>query len=96
MNQYFGINKEHLTGFVVGVGVAATGYYLYMKNKEKVDEMLAEYGIKIPAAQQENLAGMTLEELMLKKETIEDMIAEKEMELSEQRNMGAEVTEALE
>lgn len=31
-----GINKDHLTGALVGVGVCAVGYYAY-KNQEKVD-----------------------------------------------------------
>lgn len=83
MNK-LGVNKDHLTGFVVGVGMAAAGYYLYIKNKDKVDQMLAEYGINIPSSAKENLSSMTLEELMLKKESIEDLIAEKEMELSNQ------------
>ncbi len=74
------INRDHVTGFVVGVGVAATGYYLYMKNKDKVDDFLAGHGIYVPKLDSEDLKEMTLEELVLKKENIEDLIAEKEME----------------
>lgn len=83
MSQGTGLNKDHLTGLVVGVGIAATGYYLYIRNKEKVDQMLANYGINMPESVQKDYSKMSLEELMLKKETIEDLIAEKEMEISE-------------
>ncbi|MCB2361313.1 hypothetical protein [Clostridium estertheticum] len=80
------ISRDHVTGFVVGVGVAATGYYLYMKNKDKVDDFLSNHGIKVPENNKanENLAVLTLEELVLKKETVEDLIAEKELELESQ------------
>lgn len=78
-----GITKAHVTGFVIGVGVSATGYYLYMKNKDSVDEFLAGYGIKMPTNHQEDLQLLTLEELMLKKEHIEDLIAEREMEVTQ-------------
>ncbi len=88
MNQGLGLNKDHLTGFVVGVGVAAAGYYMYIRNKDKVDELLAGYGISIPSPSQEDYSKMTLEELMLKKETIEDIIAERELELEEGSQTG--------
>ena len=83
MFGFAGVSREHVTGFVVGVGIAAAGYYLYMKNKDKVDETLSEYGIRIPGPEQQDMSKLTLEELMLKKETIEDLIAEKEMELQQ-------------
>lgn len=76
---YGGVTRDHVTGFVVGVGVAATGYYVYMKNKDSIDEFLANHGIYVPAQENENLKELTIEELVLKKETIEDLIAEKEM-----------------
>lgn len=81
-NKGFGIgriNRDHMTGFVVGVGVAATGYYVYMKNKDSVDDFLAGHGIYVPKQDNENLKELTIEELVLKKETLEDLIAEKEM-----------------
>lgn len=83
MASFLSINKDHATGFVVGLGMAAAGYYLYMKNKDRVDETLAGYGIQLPAPEQQDLTALTLEELMLRKETIEDLIAEKEMELDQ-------------
>lgn len=75
------INKEYVTGFVVGIGVAATGYYLYMKNKDSVDNFLGNYGIQMPTTEEGKMNEFTLEELVLKKETLEDIIAEKEMDL---------------
>ena len=78
------VTKAHVTGFVVGVGVAATGYYVYMKNKSKVDEFLSGYGINMPEQDKEDIGKLTLEELMLKKEHLEDIIAEKEMEMNQQ------------
>lgn len=77
------VTKDHVTGFVVGLGVAAAGYYLYMKNKDKVDAFLAGYGIKVLEAPVENESESTLEELMLKKERLEDLIAEKEMDINQ-------------
>lgn len=79
--NYAGITTAHVTGFVVGVGVSATAYYGYMKNKDKVDNFLANHGIDMPKSEVEDFGSMTLEELMLKKEHIEDLIAEKEMDL---------------
>lgn len=74
-----GISRDHVTGFVVGVGVAATGYYIYMKNKDSIDQFLASHGIYIPQGESETLKDLSIEELVLKKESIEDLIAEKEM-----------------
>lgn len=78
-----GVNRNHVTGFVVGVGVAATGYYVYMKNKDKVDSFLVKNGINVNTSNKEDLTTCTLEELLLKKEHIEDIIAEKEMEIEQ-------------
>lgn len=75
------ITRNHITGFVVGVGVAATGYYVYMKNKDKVDEFLANHGVYIPKADVDNLKEASLEDLVIRKETLEDLIAEKEMHM---------------
>lgn len=74
------ITSEHMTGFAVGIGVAAVGLYLYKKNEAEVDEFLRKQGIKIPCcAGSEDVTAMTLEELVLKKESLEDFIAEKEL-----------------
>lgn len=84
-----GITKAHVTGFVVGVGVAATGYYVYMKNKDTVDAFLSKHGINVPTSTSDDIAEWTLEELLLRKEQIEDLIAEKELEV-EQTQITAE------
>ena len=38
------INKDHLKGAAVGVGVCAVGYYIYKKNQTKVDGFLKKQG----------------------------------------------------
>lgn len=73
------VTRTHLTGFAVGVGVCAVGYYLYKKNEDKVDQLLRNQGIDIPASAKKDYNSMTLEELVSQKERIEDLIAEKEM-----------------
>lgn len=78
-----GINKDHLTGALVGVGVCAVGYYAYKKNQEKVDSFLRNQGINLASDNCKEFASMSLEELMETKETLEDLIAEKEMLLNE-------------
>ena len=77
------INKDHLTGALVGVGVCAVGYYAYKKNQEKVDSFLRNQGINLASDNCKEFASMSLEELMETKETLEDLIAEKEMLLNE-------------
>ena len=41
------INKDHLKGAAVGVGVCAVGYYIYKKNQTKVDGFLKKQGINV-------------------------------------------------
>ena len=81
-----GINKDHLTGALVGVGVCAVGYYAYKKNQEKVDSFLRNQGINLANDNCKEFASMNLEELMETKETIEDLIAEKEMLINENKS----------
>lgn len=81
-----GINKDHLTGALVGVGVCAVGYYAYKKNQEKVDSFLRNQGINIANDNCKEFSTMSLEELMETKETLEDLIAEKEMLVNELPN----------
>lgn len=74
------IKKEYITGFAVGVGVSALGYYMYKKNQDKIDDFLRQQGIQVPNhGNSGNMNAMTLEELVREKEHIEDLIAEKEM-----------------
>jgi hypothetical protein len=73
------INSDHVTGFAVGLGAAAVGFYLYKKNQARVDDWLREQGVNVPAAASRDTASMSLEELTLEKERLEDLIAEREM-----------------
>ena len=40
------INSQHVTGFAIGIGVSALGFYMYKKNQSKVDQFLRDRGIK--------------------------------------------------
>ncbi len=73
------INSDHITGFVVGAGAAALGYYMYKKNQNKVDDFLRQYGIDIKGDSGKDLAHLSMEELVTEKENLEDLIAEREM-----------------
>ena len=72
------IRGEHLTGFAIGIGVSAAGYYLYKKNQTKVNAFLGEHGINISSVFEKDRKAMTLKELIIAKEELEDLIAEKE------------------
>ena len=77
------INAGHITGFLLGVGTSALGYYVYKKNQKNVDELLKRYGIELPGSKAANYSSMNLEELMQEKEKLEDLIAEKEFAASD-------------
>ena len=72
-------NNPLVKGILIGVGVSALGFCAYKHNEKKVDDFLRRHGVKVksPAAGFET---MSVEELMRTKETIEDLIAEKEMQ----------------
>ncbi len=73
-----------LTGILIGVGVSATAYYLYIKNKDKVDELLKKQGFQLPVSSgAKDYSSMSLEELVGTKEHIEDIIAEMEYKMKE-------------
>jgi hypothetical protein len=72
------ITSQHVTGLVVGLGVAAAGFYLYKKNQKEVDAWLESQGIHFPGASASDPGSMTLEELVRQKERLEDLIAERE------------------
>ncbi len=72
------VNSQHVTGFAVGIGVSALGFYLYRRNQSKVDAFLGKYGIQLASSMDKDPKTMTLKELILAKEELEDMIAEKE------------------
>lgn len=58
---------------------AAVGYYIYKKNQTKVDGFIKKQGINVQTVNHKDYANMSLEELMESKELIEDLIAEKEV-----------------
>jgi hypothetical protein len=72
------ITSQHVTGVVIGLGVAAAGFYLYKKNQKQVDAWLESQGIHFPGASASDHESMTLEELVRQKERLEDLIAERE------------------
>ncbi len=75
------ISSDHVTGFVVGMGVASLGLYLYKKNEAQIDEWLRSQSINLPfpGFKAKDQSGMSLEELLREKERLEDLIAEREM-----------------
>ena len=72
-------NNQLVKGILIGVGASNVGFCAYKHNEDKVDDFLRRHGVKVksPAAGFET---MSVEDLMRTKETIEDMIAEKEMQ----------------
>ena len=79
------INSHHVTGFAVGIGASALGFYLYKRNQSKVDAFLGKHGIQLSSALEKAPQSMTLKELILAKEELEDMIAEKEFARKEEK-----------
>lgn len=73
------ITKAHVVGAAVGIGVTAAGYYLYKKNKTKVDAFLRNQGINIKSCDSVNYEDMSVEALTETKEHIEDILAEREL-----------------
>ena len=80
-------NKGNLTtGILIGVGISFGAYYLYTKNKDKVDEFLKSQGIHMPESENTDFSSMSLEELVSTKEHIEDLIAEIEQKEQEEES----------
>ncbi len=74
------ITSNHVTGFVVGLGVAAAGYYAYTQNRTKIDTFLRSQGIRVPERHPTDAGSLSFEELVAEKERLEDLIAEREYE----------------
>ena len=72
-------NNPLVKGILIGVGVSVVGFCAYKHNEDQVHEFLRRHGVNVqsPAAGFET---MSVEDLMRTKETIEDLIAEKEMQ----------------
>ena len=75
------VTSEHVTGFIVGLGVASLGFYMYKKNETQINEWLRNQSINVPfpGFQAKDQSGMSVEELLREKERLEDLIAEREM-----------------
>ena len=73
------VNSDQITGFAVGVGVCVLGYYYYRQNQAQVDEFLRGHGIELPAIETRDYGTFSLEELVMEKEKLEDLIAEREL-----------------
>ena len=78
------INSQHITGFVIGLGAAAAGFYFYKKNQKQVDEWLRKQGIELPTATGGDDGNRSLEDLVHEKERLEDLIAEREYAAEEE------------
>lgn len=76
------MTRDYILGAALGIGVAATGFYLYKKNQDKIDDILRSHGMDIPVNENKPLEAMSIEELAMMKEKIEDMIAERELAAS--------------
>jgi hypothetical protein len=74
------INSQHVTGFAIGIGASALGFYLYKKNQSKVDQFLRDRGIQVSSLMQNDPRTMSVKDLIRAKEELEDIIAEKEYE----------------
>ena len=84
------IRNDHLTGFAIGLGAAAAGYYFYRKNQPQVDAFLRKHGIELPAGAAADPGAMTLEQLVAEKESLEDLIAEREYAAAQEKAAPAE------
>lgn len=73
------ITRDHVTGAIIGAGVLATGYFVYKKNQNKVDDFMRRQGISMQNNMTKDYRSMSLEELLETKELIEDIIAEREV-----------------
>ena len=76
------MTRDYILGAALGIGVAATGFYLYKKNQDKIDDILRSHGMDIPVNENKPLEAMSIEELAMLREKIEDMIAERELAAS--------------
>ncbi len=70
--------REHIFGFLAGIATAGVGFYFYKKNEAEVDAFLAGKGINLPGGEQAALGQGSMEDLVLQKERLEDLIAERE------------------
>lgn len=72
-------NNPLVKGILIGVGASVVGFCVYKHNEEKVDNFLRRHGVKVKSTAA-GFETMSVEDLMRTKETIEDLIAEKELQ----------------
>lgn len=73
-----GINSDHIIGFLLGIGASALGYQYYKKNKTAIDSIIDDIRKPRQPVEDEAVSDLSLEELLLMKERLEDLIAEHE------------------
>ena len=71
-------NSRFFLGALTGAAVTTTGFFVYQRNKDKIDAFLRSQGIQVPTRASKEYADMDLKDLTAAKETIEDLIAEME------------------
>ncbi len=71
--------RDNVIGFFAGLAVSAAGFVYYKKNQAKVDSFLAGKGINMPLDESGEGGDASLEDLVAKKERLEDLIAEREL-----------------
>ncbi|SFE23551.1 hypothetical protein [Peptostreptococcus sp. D1] len=77
--NFFNQRTELIKGVAIGVGVCVVGYVAYKKNEDAVNSFLNNHGFNIESGNNTDFYSMSLEKLMETKETIEDIIAEKDL-----------------
>jgi protein-arginine kinase activator protein McsA len=77
----FNFNKDFLAGFISGAVIGATGYKLYEENAGDLGRLVKNAGKTVTGKVSIATNGKpTLEELIMQKENLEDLIAEQELE----------------
>ncbi len=71
--------SDTFKGMLLGIGLSAVAFAAYKKNEDKVHDFLKEKGVPIKTKPNKDYYSMTLDELFEEKETIEDVIAEREL-----------------
>lgn len=73
-------NNPLVKGILIGVGASLVGFCAYKHNEDKVDGLPAPPRREGEVPRPPGFETMSVEDLMRTKETIEDLIAEKEMQ----------------
>jgi len=73
------VKSEYFAGFALGLGAAAVGAVLYIKNRDCIHRFLESHGICTCCCEIDETESLSLEELVAEKERLENIIAEREM-----------------